>query len=357
MRVLAVNGGGVGNLHGLRARRLMEGFEGDVTVVDLDRSSRKAALTQMQALLTQSWDLVYLESTGIGGGLPLIQAAKRGVRYVVSSGDPVAGFFAITEGPVQGALFGAYEKQLYRKSVGFIGWTPYLTGRAIELGAPRAATVEGAVDTSLFRPDPDSRAAFRAQHGIPPEQLVCGLVGSLVWSERQQYSYGLELVEALARTKRRDLTVLIVGDGDARARLEARVPAEKRSQIVFTGRLPEAEVVAAMNAMDVGFITQTLDALGMYRLTTKLPEYLACGLPVAMSPIPGFFDYVGAEAGWSLPAHHPGREPFWRACAHWWESLTHEEIAVRRAPARQLAETRFDYRLIRPRFQTFLHAI
>lgn len=335
----------------------MEGFDGDITVVDLDRSSRKAALAQMNTLLTQPWDLVYLESTGIGGGLPLIQAAKRGLRYIVSSGDPVAGFFAITEGPVQGALFGAYEKQLYRKSVGFVGWTPYLTGRAIELGAPRAATVEGAVDTSLFRPDPDARAAFRARHGIPPEQLVCGLVGSLVWSERQQYAYGLELVEALARTKRRDLTVLIVGDGDARARLEARVPSEKRSQIVFTGRLPEAEVVAAMNAMDVGFITQTLDALGMYRLTTKLPEYLACGLPVAMSPIPGFFDYVGTAAGWALPASHPGRESFWRACADWWETLTPEEIALRRAPARQIAEVRFDYQHLRPRFHAFLSAL
>ena len=92
---------------------------------------------------------------------------------------------------------------------------------------------------------------------------------------------------------------LIVGDGDGRAELEHRVPPEWRVWGVFTGRVAEHEVVDALNAMVIGFITQTLDALG---ITTKLPEYLATGLPVAMSPIPGHYDYVGS-AGWSLPPH------------------------------------------------------
>lgn len=358
MKILAVNGVGGSGQDARRIRQLTEGFPAEVTHIDLDRSTRKAAFAQMEGLLKQPWDLVYLENTGIAGGIPLIRAAARGVRYIVSSGDPVAGFFHVTEGPVQGQLFGIYEKLLYRRSVGFVGWTPYLTGRALELGAPRGVTVEGAVDTELFRPLPKAeRLAFRQKWGIGENQLVCGLVGSLVWSERQQYAYGLELVETLARTKRRDLTMLIVGDGDAKARLEARVPAEKKSQIVFTGRLPQDEVVLAMNAMDIGCITQTLDQLGMYRLTTKLPEYLATGLPVAMSPIPGFFDYIGEAAGWSLPEHHPGREPFWNACASWLDSLTQEEIAARSATTRALAVERFNIALLRPRFQAFLRQV
>jgi Glycosyl transferases group 1 len=353
-RILAVNAAGVGNLHGLRARRLTDSLPYDVTVADLDRTSRKAGFKHMQQLLQGSWDLVYLESTGISGGLPLLQSKHR---YIVSSGDPVAGFFKVTEGPAQAAVFGLYEKALYRRSVGFVGWTPYLTGRAIELGAPRGATVEGAVELERFRRfSPSERQAVRERLKIPQNHLVCGLVGSLNWVARQNYCYGLELVETLKLLRRPDVTMLIVGDGDGKARLEERVPAALRDRILFTGRLPEDEVVGAMNAMDIGFITQTLDSLGSYRLTTKLPEYLACGLGVAMSPIPGYYDYV-SEAGWALPAYHPASAAFHTRCAAWLESLSHEELALRGERARLQAEQRFDYQQVRQRFALFVEHV
>ena len=350
-RILAVNAGGVGNLHGLRARRLTEDLPYAVTVVDLDRTSRKAGFAHMQKLLQEPWDLVYLESTGISGGLPLLRSKHR---YIVSSGDPVAGFFRVTEGPLQGMLFGAYEKQLYRRSAGFVGWTPYLAGRALELGAPRAVTVEGAVALDKFPlASPDERRAAREKLGIPADHLVCGVVGSIRWSERQSYCYGLELIETLKRLKRLDVTMLIVGDGNGKAKLEERVPEALKSRAVFTGRLPEDQVAQAMSAMDIGFITQTLDALGSYRLTTKLPEYLACGLGVAMSPIPGYFDYVG-EAGWALPPYHPASEDFHTRCAAWLDALSKEEVAAKPLLARQQAEQRFDYTIQRRRFHRFI---
>ena len=109
-----------------------------------------------------------------------------------------------------------------------------------------------------------------------------------------------------------------------------------------------------MNAMDIGFITQTLDELGNYRLTTKMPEYLACGLPIAMSPIPGYFDYVGSGAGWALPALHPASPQFHEACAHWLDSLDHDEIAIRSPRCRTIACERFSYDILGPRFAAFI---
>ena len=122
---------------------------------------------------------------------------------------------------------------------------------------------------------------------------------------------------------------------------------------MFTGRLEEDEVVGAMNAADIGFVTQSLDGLGNYRLTTKLPEYLACGLPVAMSPIPGFYDYV-REAGWALPPFHPASADFHAGCASWLDGLTREEIATRSVHARPLAEARFDDERLSARFCAFV---
>ena len=138
--LLCINAGGIGDLHGLRMRRLIEGLDLDATVFDLDTSQTR--LENCRAvwglLRKQHWDLVYLESTGIAAGLPLIAAHHAwGQRFVVSTGDSVSGYVRSVKGPTLGALFGGYERLLYRACAGFIGWTPYLTGRALHLGAPR----------------------------------------------------------------------------------------------------------------------------------------------------------------------------------------------------------------------------
>jgi hypothetical protein len=355
-RILCINAAGVGDLHGIRLREMAGALEPtfETTIVDADRTSRKAAVGQVSQLLQTPYDLVYMESTSIATGLPLIQAARRGQKFIVSSGDPIRGFFAATQGPLQGAAFGLYEKALYKSCAGFIGWTPYLTGRALELGAPRAITIEGSVNTSLFTPPTaQERLAVRERLGIPTNHIVCGVVGSLKWSERLGYCYGLELVETLKKLKRTDITMMIVGDGDGREELEKRVPENLKSRMIFTGRVPADEVPGLMSALDIGFITQTLDQLGNYRLTTKLPEYLACGVPVAMSPIPGYYDYV-LGAGWALPACAPFDERFYRECAAWLETLTPEIIAAQAKSARAIALNRFDYKITLPRFVQFV---
>ena len=355
--ILCINTGGIGDLHGLRARRLTENIDAECTYYDVDKSKPRLESTReiWELLKSRSWDLAYQEGSGITGGLPLIRANRSwGQQYVVSSGDPIGGFFKTVKGPLYGFAFEQYEKLLYRHCAGFIGWTPYLTGMALKMGAPRAATVEGAVDLSVFTSySPTARRAIKERYNLPPDHLVCGVVGSLKWTPRQQYCYGLELVEMLHYLDRKDVSVLIVGDGDGRSKLEARVPTSTREQVVFTGRVPEPEVVEALNAMDIGFITQTLDELGSFRLTTKLPEYLACGLPVAMSPIPGFFDYA-RTVGWALPSLHPASKAFHRQCAEWLDGLSRGEVEHRRAEAPRVARCHFDYETVRPRFEAFL---
>ncbi|MBD1847245.1 glycosyltransferase [Cyanobacteria bacterium FACHB-63] len=341
-------------------RRLASRLQADVSFYDVDRTStRLEEIQTIWKLITAShWDLIYQEGTGISGGINLIRAAlTRKQAFVVSSGDPIGGYFHVTKGAAFGSLFGSYERLLYRTCNAFIGWTPYLTGAALKLGAKRAITIEGAVDLSIFQTQSSAqKQQIRQQYGIHPNHIVCGTVGSLQWTPRQHYCYGYELIETLKRVQRQDISIVIVGDGNGRSRLEAAVPEALKSRVIFTGRLPEAEVVNLMNAMDIGFVTQTLDELGNYRLTTKLPEYLACGLPVAMSPIPGFFDYA-AQAGWALPAFHPAKPEFHQACARWLDQLTRQEIQQKATQASAIAKQYFDYELLSPRFCNFIHEL
>lgn len=358
--ILCINTGGEGDLHGLRMRRLASRLSVPCAFYDLDKSDRKGSFKTLRGIVTERpWKLIYQESTGIASGMNLIRAAREtGVRYVVSSGDPIEGFFRITKGAAVGKAFGVYERLLMRHSAGFIGWTPYLTGRALELGAPRGVTIEGAVDLDIFQPLPEAeREQMRRGYGLQPGHIVCGIVGSLLWNPRQNYCYGLELVEAARRLTRQDMSFLIVGDGTGRAELERRVAESMRGRVIFTGRVAEKEVTRAMNAMHIGFITQSLDELGSYRLTTKMPEYLACGLPIGISPIPGYFDYIGPEAGWALPPYHPASTQFHEALTVWLETVNAAEIESKRSAARRIAEERFDYEKVGGRFRAFVEYV
>ncbi|CAN1211483.1 Glycosyltransferase [Tumidithrix helvetica PCC 7403] len=360
-KVLCLNTGGEGSLDSRRSKSLGSRLQAEVTYLDLNRKIGKLSASKeiWQVITSTKWDLIYQEGSGIAGGINLIRAAQNWQQpYIISTGDPIGGFFRVTKGMAIGNLMEIYERSLYKHCTAFIGWTPYLTGAAIKLGAKRAITIEGGAEFEVFKPRSlTEKSVLREKYGIPQEHLVCGVVGSLQWNKRNAYSYGYELIESLKLVKRSDLTILIVGDGDSRERLQSLVPESLRSRAIFTGRLLPNEVVEAMNVMDIGFVTQTLDELGNFRLTTKLPEYLACGVPVAMSPIPGFYDYDVVSAGWALPAYHPASHEFHTRCAQWLDNLTWEDVKAKADKAPAIAQKYFNYEEIAHRFATFVHEL
>ena len=360
-KLLCIGTAGIGGQDERRIYRLTKWLRSEIEIsyhfVDRSQSKIAAAKAIRRVLKSQPWDLVYQEGTGIASGANLIWAAwSRQLPYIVSSGDPIGGFFRTTKGNLIGNCFEIYEHLLYRFSAGFVGWTPYLTGVALKMGAPKAVTVEGAVAANIFYPySRDKRRAIRQKLGIPEHHLVCGVVGSLIWVPPQSYCYGYELAEILKRIKRQDISFLVVGDGDGKARMEQAVPAELRSRIVFTGRLPESDVVDMMNAMDIGFVT-LFGEMGKYRLTTKLPEYLGCGVPVAMNPTAAFYDYA-ANGGWALPQGHPSEDQFLDQCAIWLDHLDWQEVRQKQETALEVARQRFDYQVVAPKFRDFVHHI
>ena len=107
--------------------------------------------------------------------------------------------------------------------------------------------------------------------------------------------------------------------------------------------------------MDIGFVT-LFGEMGNYRLTTKLPEYLACGVPVAMSPTAGFYDYA-STGGWALPEYHPSSAQFHQHCAQWLDKLTWDEVLEKKKLALKLTRNRFDYNVVSPKFCDFVHRL
>src|SRR5208337_1279843 len=134
-RVVAFSTLGHGSNEEARIRDLLRDVGCELFLFD-----RVHKLRMFRLLLLKMWrvrpDLVVMEGTGIAGGTALILARTGfGQRYVVSSGDAV-GPWVGTRSRLLGPVFGLYERVLCRLAAGFIGWTPYLVGRALTFGTP-----------------------------------------------------------------------------------------------------------------------------------------------------------------------------------------------------------------------------
>ena len=294
----------------------------------IDRRHRaRIPLTLLSEVLRRRPDLVVMEGTGAAGGLAVVLARVLfGVPYIVSSGDAVGPFLRAFHRAIW-PVAGLYERALVKLCAGFIGWSPYLVGRAMSRGARRGMT---AGHFCLSSPRPGARESTRRELGIPDDAIVLGIAGQILRDPRQGYSYGVELVRALQRTNRPDLRVLIVGDGDGLNGLAELAGLELGRRVLLTGRCPPDRVLDHLAAMDIGVLSQSTDVVGALRYTTKLPEYLVARLPVVATQTPLAYDLDDGWL-WRLPGDAPWAEEHIRALAEFMAHVSHEDIAAMRS--------------------------
>lgn len=309
------------------AKRIQELVAGIGLAVELpfDKSAKFTSFLRLwRAIRDEHPSLLVMEGTGVAGGLAcLLARLLLGIPYVVSSGDAVGPFMAGRRAWL-GLPFGIYERLLCRLSAGFIGWTPYLVGRALAFGAPRAVTAEGwtiggAANVPIATPWRDGPAA-----------LCVGLVGHLDWNPRHHWCYGMDLVRALRRTVRQDLRVIVVGDGSGLEHLRREAGEDLGRRIFLPGAVPLAAVVSVMSSFDVGSLPQSVDGVGSYRYTTKLPEYAEARLPVITNRIPAAYD-LGVGWMWRLPGDAPWCEDYLAALVRLLEGMTLEDVEEKRS--------------------------
>ena len=214
------------------------------------------------------------------GGYALFDKAGR--RPVVRATSPV----------VQ-----AMYRFVMRRAAGGDTVSPaYVRWLSARLGcdATRIAVVLNGANVAEFRPM--DRAACRAELGIDAGGRVVGYVGALA---------DLRNVDMLVRAMPgvSDGTLVIAGDGPLRPALET-LTAELRlgDRVRFLGKRPYASVPRIINALDVAVDLTLVPMLvngetlnGSY--SQKIPQYLACGVPVVAWDVPGTEFIQSADIG------------------------------------------------------------
>jgi glycosyltransferase involved in cell wall biosynthesis len=153
----------------------------------------------------------------------------------------------------------------------------------------RLHTIANGIRLDRFHPDADARAKTRAELGLG-DAWVVGTVGRLDEPKNQ----GM-LVRAIAPRLSASLRLVIVGDGPARAAVEAEVAKlEHPEWVVMTGR--RMDVPQIMPAFDVFVLSSRTEGLPLV-----VPEAMAVGLPIVTTAVGGLPSVVDETTGILVP--------------------------------------------------------
>ncbi len=164
----------------------------------------------------------------------------------------------------------------------------------IKMGAKKEKTevIRAGIDTSMFNLDIKGDQ-IREKFGIKHTDTLLFFVGWLY-----HFSGLKEVIKSLSETKREDLKLLIVGDGDAYDDLQALIKRYHLEKNVFmTGKKPYSELPEFLAAADICILPAYNNEIMRDIVPIKMYEYMAMGNPVVVTKLPGIYREFGTKNG------------------------------------------------------------
>lgn len=310
--------GGPSSIEMVRVRGLTRRHPGDRLRI-LHRSGGMAATWKAWSndLRESPPDLAYVLNTAAPGSIAApLWSVTRGLAYVLDTGDAVHAM-ARSSGIGGGwklPLLWLFERLAQRRAAAVVVRGSRHRQLLLSQGRSRVEVIRDGYSEQQ-QVSGESVEALRRELGLQG-RFVAGLMGSTVLSPRLGICYGWDLLEAMVLLKDQPVTGLLIGDGTGLPWLKQRArELGVEDRVLFTGRIPYADVPRYLRLMDVALSTQTDNLAGRVRTTGKLPEYMAAGRYILASrvgdaevllPEPMLVDYEG-EVDRAYPARLAGR--------------------------------------------------
>jgi glycosyltransferase involved in cell wall biosynthesis len=279
--------GSPNSIEAVRARGLTQRApSGSVEFLFREGSRSETARRWKQALQAGHPDLLYVLNTALPGApMAVLRRRFSGLPFLLDTGDVI---FEMARRSGIGAgwrlpLLWMIEQSAWRTAARIVVRGTRHAEYLQQKGLPAALIRDGYAEQQSV--PPGAVEALRTRLGLGG-RFVVGLMGSQVWSPRLQICYGWDLIRAMTALRDLPVTAVLIGDGNGQPWLHEE--ARRRGvqdRIVFTGRIPYAEVPTYMRLLDVALSTQTNNLPGQVRTTGKIPEYMAAGCFILASRV------------------------------------------------------------------------
>ncbi|WP_372741149.1 glycosyltransferase family 4 protein [Neptunomonas sp.] len=263
----------------------------------------KFALRSIGVSLTQNYDVLFATSTPLTAGLPGIFARwlrrKPFVFEVRDLWPELPREMGVITNPIILSAMSVLEWLSYRSAYSCIGLSPGIVEGIKKRGVrdENVVLIPNGCDLSIFsenvkswRPEgveqPDLMAVFTGTHG-----LANGLDAAL------------DAAVELKKRGRKDIKIVLVGQGKLKEKLQQRADIELLDNVLFYPPVNKKKLAELMAAADIGLqLLANVPAFYFGTSPNKFFDYISAGLPV-LNNYPGWLSemIIDNHIGYSVP--------------------------------------------------------
>ena len=218
-----------------------------------------------------SYDVLILQKFNPLTLLPLIVGKIRGKYVIVDWDDWDTGLQKNTIlkwmtwicekiGPI-------FPNLITSHSVGLLKLVPKNTNTVL---------LEQGYDDQLFQKN-ENRHEIKSRLGIAPHQTVIGYMCTFTYGGSLDLN---DILHEIALVQRADFTYVIVGGGELLEYYKTKSHQLGNRRIIFTGAIEHELISSYLSIFDLGLVLMKDVPANRYRVSFKVLEYLASGIPI-----------------------------------------------------------------------------
>lgn len=265
------------------------------------------SLSAIGVALRERYDVSVATTTPLTAGIPAILARwLRRKPYVFEVRDlwpELPRAMGVIKNPIMLAAMSVLEWLSYRNADRCIGLSPGIVEGIAARGVPRSriTMVPNGCDLDIFAGEVVS---WRPE-GVAPEALLALFAGT--HGDANGLDAVLDAALELKKAGRRDIVLLLVGNGKQKPHLMARAAELGLENICFHAPVDKRSLAGLMRSADIGLqILADVPAFYFGTSPNKFFDYLAAGLPV-LTNYPGWVAEIVSQsgAGFAVPPRDP----------------------------------------------------
>ncbi len=312
--------GGSTGLDGSFVSGMRRGFVNGIDVIELDLAYSNAdrfvmrtitfvkfAMRSIRLAFTEKYDVLFATTTPLTAGIPGIAArwllGKLFVFEVRDLWPELPRSMGVIRNPLILWLMGVLEWISYRSAHRLVALSPGIVDGILRCGVPetRLVMVPNGCDLGIFA----AEAQPWRPKGVMPSDLMVVYAGT--FGIANGLDAVLDAAAELMRRGKRDIKILLIGDGKLKPELLGRALREGLDNVLFHEPVPKARLAGLMAAADLGLqVLANVPAFYYGTSPNKFFDYIAAGLPV-LNNYPGWLTELITEhqCGFVVPPDMP----------------------------------------------------